>query len=102
MSRSLSELPDLRPARSPGVWVRKTRGETLAYHPGTGAAHLLNETALAIWDLCDGATKPQEMVEAICQLCGMHPDVVGEDVARILAEFEEAGLIAWVPAARPA
>lgn len=98
MSRSLSELC---PARVPNVWIRKTRGETLAYHPGTGGAHLLNDTALAIWDLCDGATKPEEMVEAICQLCGMHPDVVGEDVGRILAEFEEAGLVVWVPA-RPA
>lgn len=87
-----------RPARVPSVWIRKTRDETLAYHPGTGGAHLLNETALAIWDLCDGETHPQEMVEAICQLCGMHPDVVGEDVARILLEFEEAGLVVWVPA----
>jgi hypothetical protein len=95
MSRSLSEL---RPARSPHVWIRKTRGETLAYHPGTGGAHLLNDTALAIWDLCDGETKPEEMVEAICQLCGMHPDVVGEDVERILGEFADAGLVVWVPA----
>ena len=95
MSRSLSEL---RPARVPAVWIRKTRAETLAYHPGTGSAHLLNETALAIWDLCDGKTSPQEMVGAICQLCGMHPDIVREDVARILSEFEDAGLVVWVPA----
>jgi coenzyme PQQ synthesis protein D (PqqD) len=98
MSRSLSEL---RPARSPDVWIRKTRGETLAYHPGTGAAHLLNDTALAIWDLCDGETKPEEMVEAICQLCGMHPDVVDEDVDRILGEFGDAGLVVWVPGRQP-
>ena len=96
MSRSLSELC---PVRVPDVWIHKTRTETLAYHPGTGGAHLLNETALAIWDLCDGETTPQEMVGAICQLCGMHPDVVGEDVARILAEFEDAGLVVWVPPA---
>lgn len=97
MSHSLSEL---RPARVPAVWIRKSRTDTLAYHPGTGGAHLLNETALAIWDLCDGETRPQEMVEAICQLCGMHPDVVREDVARILSEFEDAGLVVWIPATR--
>ena len=95
MSRSLSEQ---RPARAPLVWVRKTRGETLAYNPRTGGAHLLNETALAIWDLCDGETSAGEMIEAICQLCGMHPDVVSEDVERILREFEEAGLVEWIPA----
>lgn len=94
MSRSLSER---RPARAPLVWIRKTRGETLAYNPSTGGAHLLNETALAIWDLCDGETSAEEMVGAICQLCGMHPDVVGEDVERILRELVEAELVVWVP-----
>jgi PqqD family protein of HPr-rel-A system len=90
-------LSDRRPARAPRVWIRKTRAETLAYNRETGGAHLLNETALAIWDLCDGQTSAEEMIEAICQLCGMHPDVVGEDVDRILAEFEAAGLVVWVP-----
>jgi hypothetical protein len=93
VSRSRSEGC---PARAPLVWVRRTRGETLAYNPATGGAHLLNETALAIWDLCDGGTTPTEMVEAICQLCGMHRDVVSEDVERILREFEEAELVVWV------
>jgi PqqD family protein of HPr-rel-A system len=88
-----------RPVRAPRIWIRKTRGETLAYNPDTGGAHLLNETALAIWDLCDGETTAEEMIEAICQLCGMHPDVVEEDVDRILGEFEEAGLVVWVPEA---
>jgi coenzyme PQQ synthesis protein D (PqqD) len=94
VSRSLSEGC---PARAPLVWIRRTRGETLAYNPGTGGAHLLNETALAIWDLCDGETSAGEMVEAICQLCGMHPDVVSEDVERILREFEDAELVVWFP-----
>lgn len=88
---------DRRPVRAPRIWIRKARGETLAYNPGTGGAHLLNETALAIWDLCDGETSAAEMVEAICQLCSMHPDVVEEDVDRILREFEDAGLVVWVP-----
>ena len=96
MSRSLS---DQRPARAPLIWVRKTRGETLVYNPVTGGTHLLNETALAIWDLCDGETSPDEMVEAICELCGMHPDVVTEDVDRILGQFERAGLVVWLRAA---
>jgi hypothetical protein len=57
--------------------------------------YLLNETALAIWDLCDGETSPAEMVTAVVELTGMHPDVVTEDVERILKEFEEAGLLSW-------
>ena len=56
----------------------------------------LNDTALAIWDLCDGETWPKEMVRAICEVSGLHEDVVIEDIARTLNEFEEAGLLVWM------
>jgi hypothetical protein len=35
------------------------------------------------------------MVRAICDLTGMHRDVVTEDVDRILTDFGTAGLITW-------
>ncbi len=84
-----------RPMRRDDVWLRRAGRENAAYDPRTGSVHILNETALAIWELCDGTTQPEEMVGAICELCGMHPDVVVEDVSRILAEFELANLITW-------
>lgn len=85
-----------RPSRKPGVWLHQAQGENALFDPDTGAVHLLNDTALAIWHLCDGDTHPEEMVEAICELCRMHPDVVTEDVQRVLTEFERAGLLEWV------
>lgn len=85
-----------RPARKPDVWVRLARGEHTLFDPGTGTVHLLNDTALAIWDLCDGDTYPREMMDAICALCDMHPDVVSEDLERVLRDFDRAGLIEWV------
>lgn len=85
-----------RPARKSDVWVRLARGEHTLFDPDTGAVHLLNDTALAIWDLCDGDTYPAEMLGAICDLCDMHPDVVSEDLDRVLRDFERAGLIEWV------
>lgn len=85
-----------RPMRMPDVWLRHVRGENAAYSPDTGRVHFLNDTALAILTLCDGETAPEEMIEAICQLCGMHQDVVTEDVERILAEFERACLVSWI------
>lgn len=84
-----------RPVRKPEVWLRQAGDENAAYNPATGSVYLLNETALAIWDLCDGQTSPEEMVTAVVELTGMHPDVVTEDVERILKEFEEAGLLSW-------
>jgi hypothetical protein len=84
-----------RPIRRADVWLRQARGETAIYDPDTGAVHMLNETALAIWQLCDGETTVEEMVVAIVELCGMHREIVVEDVDRILTEFGAAGLLTW-------
>lgn len=84
-----------RPARRPEVWLRQAGDENAVYTPDSGEVYLMNETALAIWHLCDGATSPKEMVEAVCEVSNMHPDIVEEDVARILSDFDRAGLIEW-------
>jgi PqqD family protein of HPr-rel-A system len=85
-----------RPVQRTDVWLRNTKDEIAVYNPGTGDVYLLNETALAIWDLCDGQTKPEEMMTAICDLTSLPPEVVAEDVDRILLEFDTAELIEWV------
>jgi len=87
---------EARPVRRPGLWLRQAGKENALIDSGTGAVHLLNDTALAIWDLCDGETWPKEMVRAICEVSGLHEDVVIEDIARTLNEFEEAGLLVWM------
>ena len=83
------------PTRKAGPWLRQSGNENALYDPETTSVHFLNDTALAIWDLCDGETTPEEMIEAICQLSGMHRDVIEEDVARTLHRFQHAGLITW-------
>lgn len=85
-----------RPVRRKDVWLRNTKDEIAVYNPGTADVYLLNETALAIWDLCDGETRPEEMMTAICEVTGLPPEVVAEDVERILLEFDHAELIEWV------
>lgn len=87
-----------RPVRRSDVWVRQVSGENAIYDPLTQAVHLLNDTALAIWEQCDGATTPSEMMRAIVDLSGLHEEVVSEDVGRTLAEFDRAGLVRWVDA----
>jgi Coenzyme PQQ synthesis protein D (PqqD) len=85
-----------RPMRRKDVWLRQTKRENALYNPATSEVHLMNNTALAIWDLCDGETKPEEMMTAICELTGLPPEVVAEDLERILLEFDTAELIEWV------
>jgi hypothetical protein len=84
-----------KPTRKPDVWLRQTETENAVYDPATGAVHLLNATAMAIWALCDGETEPDEMVDAICELSRLPREVVIEDVRRILLQFEEADILTW-------
>jgi PqqD family protein of HPr-rel-A system len=84
-----------RPVRRNDVWLRNAKDEIAVYNPATGDVYLLNETALAIWDLCDGETRPDEMMNAICDVTSLPPEVVAEDVERILLEFDSAELIEW-------
>ncbi|HEY7661140.1 MAG TPA: HPr-rel-A system PqqD family peptide chaperone [Actinomycetota bacterium] len=90
-----SEVRQRRPVRREGVWLRATAEENAVFDPATGGLHLLNETARAIWELCDGATTTAEMVEAICSVTGLPRDVVTEDVERTLTEFERLGILRW-------
>ena len=94
----MSATDGLRPLRKDGLFVRQARGENAVYDPATGQVHLLNATAYAIWDLCDGSTDPEEMIDAICEISRMHRDLVSEDVRRVLSEFDAAGLLRWVAA----
>ena len=84
-----------RPVRKQEVWLRQAEDENVVYDPDTGAVHILNATAVAIWVLCDGETDPREMVDAICGLSGLPNEVVSEDVDRILGEFDKAGILTW-------
>jgi hypothetical protein len=75
------------------IVLRRSGGETILYDPAHDSVHLVNDTAAAIWELCDGETEKDEIVVAICQLTGMLPDIVEEDVDRLMQEFVDAGLV---------
>jgi hypothetical protein len=91
----MNSLEHRRPERRPGVWLRRAGHEVALFDQDRRAVHLVNDSAAAIWDLCDGTTEPDEMIEAICAISGMPREVVLDDVTRILGEFEQAGLITW-------
>lgn len=59
--------------------------------------HLLNETAFALWQLCDGQTSAEEMAAGVCELFGASGATVLEDVDRTLDELSRRGLVSWSP-----
>ena len=56
-------------------------------------AFRLNDTAFALWELCDGSTTVTEMTEAVRELFAGSPDALSEDVRAALQHLLEAGLI---------
>ena len=56
------------PKRRDEVVVKLKRGTRTAVGPDPSQRHALNDTAFALWELCDGETAPAEMVAAICTL----------------------------------
>lgn len=82
-----------RPLRRGQVWTHREGPETAVYNPGTGALHLLNASALAIWELCDGETAAFEMADAVAELTQADPDQARGDVRSTLDELARLDLI---------
>lgn len=81
------------PTRHGQAWVRRGSDDTAVYNPETGTLHRLNASALAIWELCDGATTGREMAEAVAELTTLDVAAASVDVAAALDELARQGLI---------
>lgn len=94
------ETTELLPCRRADVEVRRdAAGAAHVLHdPSNGARSVVNETAFAIWQLCDGVTRPDEMVRGACELFDAPGEVVASDVHQVLADLSAAGLLDWVRA----
>jgi hypothetical protein len=80
-----------------------TRADSVAVHPDgslaevlvadSGDAYRLNDTAYALWELCDGTTTVREMVDAVSTLFDAPADQLERDVTGALQHLLDAGLI---------
>jgi hypothetical protein len=83
------------PRRRTDALVLDDGTESRLIAAGQVQTHVMNPTARAIWELCDGETEPGEMVMAICQVFDVEPMVARIDVQAALARLADAGLISW-------
>ena len=59
----------------------------------SGLVHKMNESAKAIWDLCDGATTVNEMAAAISDVTGITLEKAKGDVEMTVARLAELSLV---------
>lgn len=82
-----------RPRRAEGVEAHESAGTTLLRDAEGTPLCSLNETALALWQLCDGETSVGEMVDAVCEACAIPAAVAAADIRETLVALERAGVV---------
>lgn len=78
------------------VQSAKDEGWTV-YESDSDSLHVLNASAKAIWELCDGETTPSEMAEAISEVTGLTLPTASEEVAAALQQLGRLGLVDYEP-----
>lgn len=82
-----------RPAREEGLRLRESGDETILLDKGNRKVHVLNETALALWQLCDGETTVEEMLTAASGLFDASRAQLQRDVIGALSAMQDRGII---------
>ncbi len=83
------------PRRKPGFIWRKMEGTAVLFNPDSNETYMLNQTAAAIWELCDGKHSVEDIVNAITEgfKSGGDRTKILQDIIEFLAEGERDGYI---------
>jgi hypothetical protein len=82
--------------RREGIAAQVADGEAVLLDIESGEYFALNTVGSRIWELCDGTKSTADIVSVICTEFDAAEDIVTADVAEILSELEQVGLL--VPA----
>ena len=94
----MSELRgDSRPRQVSSATLTTLRDGATVEVPGLGSRLLLNASALAIWDLCDGQTTLTEIAEAISVVTGTDLDQAFREVEQAVTAFYSSGAVSYQP-----
>jgi hypothetical protein len=85
------------PARREGISEVEIDGELVLLDTSSGALHVLDRVAAAVWCELDGARTVDAIVEELSDAAGAESERVREDVARFLDQLGHSGLLARLP-----
>jgi len=81
---------DLRsPTPNKDVSLQRVGQEAILNDRRNGRAHVINESAAQIWELCDGQKTLDQIISAFAASYNVAASVVQEDVNYILTKFRE-------------
>ena len=86
---------DYRPVAKPDIERSQLGMETLLYNPANDKVTVLNETAAAVWEMCDGEHTLSRIEAKIRDVFNPPSSQdVAEDVKNTLTRFQEDGILA--------
>ena len=77
------------PTPNTDVSLQRVGQEAILHDRRNGRAHVINETAAQIWELCDGQNSLDQIVSAFATAYALPAAEVRPDVQYILAKFHE-------------
>ena len=86
---------DRVPRKRRNFHLEEVDGEHILFGRTRAAAHFLNESASAIWNVCDGTRSVREIVQIFSDA---YPDSAGEiaqQVPQVIGELAAAGVLAF-------
>lgn len=81
------------PTPNPNVTLQRIGAEAILHDQRNGRAHVINDSAARLWELCDGRTPLDQIVAAFASAYGMPPADLHDDVVYILTKFRQLGVL---------
>lgn len=81
------------PTPNPDVTLQRIGDEAILHDRRNGKAHVINDSAARLWELCDGRTPLDQIVSAFAAAYGMQSADLHDDVLYILTKFRQLGVI---------
>jgi hypothetical protein len=90
-----AEWPDRgsRPVRRDGAAAVELDDNLALYDEVGHLLILLNTSAAAVWERCDGTTTLDDMVRALAEAYGGDTSLIGEDVRHTVRKLADLGLV---------
>lgn len=93
MSSTTVDWRGATPRKLGEAWVRREGDQVAVFDPISGRLLRLNDSAMALWELCDGSTTAAEMAGALSELTGLTADETLREVTLTLEMLLDQQLI---------
>jgi hypothetical protein len=81
------------PTPNKDVSLQRVGQEAILHDRRNGRAHVINEPAARVWELCDGQATLDQIAQAFADSYAMPVSSVREDVIYILGKFRELNIL---------